>query len=88
MTILILIGFLIVPIIVNLLGVYAMYKSKHNDATLEGLIKYINSDWPVPVLVLPLFSIIVMIWIVIWLISYPIQRIAKRIYEENKYRKI
>lgn len=87
MTLLIIFGVLIVPVIINLILLYITFKGIYKNPTLENFVKYLD-DVSFPLFILPIFSFIMLLYAIIQIITYPFRLWIGRVYEKNKHRRI
>lgn len=90
MVTLILIGIFIIPVVINILFAYLCFRKDcpGEVRTVEGLVDYCNGGVPIPLLVVPGFSALISVIVLMCILTYPIQILVLKGYEKIKHKKI
>lgn len=88
---LIIIGLCIIPVVFNVFFTYICFKQKYKGrtSTIEDFVNYWDDECiPSPLVFVPAFSLVFMLVIILWIITYPIRVLILAWYNKIKYRKI
>lgn len=94
MVALVIIGFCVIPIVINILFVYLCFKQENegHEVTVEDLVIYLDEvdefHFPVMFMVIPGASMIVTLVILMYILTYPLRVLCLKFYEKIRHMKI